>query len=133
MGVDRPRARSPRPPESAARWAARINAGLSVAKVDRAPPADGIDQEHRARRFDRVDGQDFLLDLAGVDQVRAEDPRLQTRGERWGEPTTVDLEHYIGVTGLGKLATLVPEQDILSLGMGGERAIEYSAPRRLVA
>ena len=63
------------------------------------------------------------MNVRGVKQVTRENTRQQPRGERRCHFPAVDLEHYVGVTGLRQLPTLVPEEDILRLGMCRERPI----------
>jgi hypothetical protein len=82
-----------------------------------APPPHGVNHEDSRRCFDRADGQDVLLNLTAVEEVGAKYARQQTGRKGRGQSASLDRQHHITVTGLGELATLIPQKDILRFGM----------------
>lgn len=92
---------------------------------------------HRADLPDPLRGPEVaqrehgLLELARLEEVRAEGAGQEPGGDGRGEPTPAALQHQVAGAGLGELAALVPEDHLVGLRPAGAGALDRLPARGL--
>jgi len=97
------------------------------------PSAHRVNHENSRGCPNQIYGQDLLLNLAAVKQMSPEGSRQQPRRQRWGKSASFNLQYNIAVTGLGDLAPLIPQKDILHIWVRQQRSVIHFAVRCLVS